>query len=54
MWFALKTAVDIKRSSRAFVHDRLTLPFLHLETDYSTSDTEQLRVRLEAFFELMR
>jgi benzoyl-CoA reductase/2-hydroxyglutaryl-CoA dehydratase subunit BcrC/BadD/HgdB len=30
------------------------LPCLHLETDYSPADTEQLRVRIEAFLELMR
>ncbi len=30
-----------------------SLPFLHLETDYSESDTEQLRVRIEAFLEMI-
>ena len=34
------------------VQDRLELPFLHLETDYSHSDTEQLRTRIEAFLEI--
>jgi len=29
------------------------LPFLHLETDYSESDTEQMRTRIEAFLELL-
>jgi benzoyl-CoA reductase/2-hydroxyglutaryl-CoA dehydratase subunit BcrC/BadD/HgdB len=29
------------------------LPFLQLETDYSPSDTEQLKVRIEAFLELL-
>lgn len=29
------------------------LPMLHLETDYSDSDTEQLRVRIEAFLEML-
>jgi benzoyl-CoA reductase/2-hydroxyglutaryl-CoA dehydratase subunit BcrC/BadD/HgdB len=28
------------------------LPLLHLETDYSASDTEQLRTRIEAFLEM--
>lgn len=27
--------------------------FMHIETDYSTSDTEQLRTRLEAFIEML-
>ena len=31
--------------------DRLGLPFLHIETAYSESDTEQLRTRIEAFLE---
>ncbi len=35
------------------VEDRYKLPYLHLETDYSESDTEQLRVRIEAFLEMI-
>jgi len=35
------------------VQDSFNLPFLHLETDYSESDTEQLRVRIEAFLEMI-
>ncbi|MHC1711232.1 MAG: double-cubane-cluster-containing anaerobic reductase [Solidesulfovibrio sp.] len=30
-----------------------SLPTLHIETDYSESDTEQLRTRIEAFLELI-
>lgn len=30
------------------------LPFLQIETDYSTSDRENLRVRIEAFMEMMQ
>lgn len=33
--------------------DSVELPFLHLETDYSESDTEQMRTRIEAFLELL-
>jgi hypothetical protein len=29
------------------------LPLLHIETDYSESDTEQLRTRVEAFLEIL-
>ncbi len=36
-----------------FVQEKKELPYLHLETDYSESDTEQLRVRLEAFLEMI-
>ncbi len=35
------------------VQDTFGLPYLHLETDYSESDTEQLRVRIEAFLEMI-
>jgi len=34
--------------------DRLGLPFLHVVTDYSQSDTGQLRVRIEAFMEQVK
>jgi benzoyl-CoA reductase/2-hydroxyglutaryl-CoA dehydratase subunit BcrC/BadD/HgdB len=29
------------------------VPFLQIETDYSESDTEQLKVRIEAFLEMI-
>jgi benzoyl-CoA reductase/2-hydroxyglutaryl-CoA dehydratase subunit BcrC/BadD/HgdB len=35
-----------------FVETRRNLPFLHLETDYSDSDTERLGTRIEAFLEM--
>ena len=35
------------------VQDNFGLPFLHIETDYSESDTEQLRVRIQAFIEMI-
>jgi benzoyl-CoA reductase/2-hydroxyglutaryl-CoA dehydratase subunit BcrC/BadD/HgdB len=37
-----------------FVKEKYRLPFLHLETDYSESDTGQLRVRIEAFLEIVK
>lgn len=33
--------------------DKIGIPCLHLETGYSPSDTEQLRVRIEAFLEML-
>ena len=36
-----------------WVKEKLGLPFLHLETDYSDSDRETLRVRIEAFLEMI-
>jgi ABC-type lipoprotein export system ATPase subunit len=38
---------------KQFLEKRHDLPFLHLETDYSASDTEQLRTRIEAFLEMI-
>ena len=35
------------------VNNNFNLPYLHIETDYSESDTEQLRVRIEAFLEMI-
>ena len=35
------------------VSEVLGVPTLHLETDYSESDTEQLRVRIEAYIEML-
>lgn len=36
---------------REFVKEELNLPFLQIETDYSQSDTGQLKLRIEAFLE---
>jgi benzoyl-CoA reductase/2-hydroxyglutaryl-CoA dehydratase subunit BcrC/BadD/HgdB len=35
------------------IQETFGLPTLHLETDYSESDTEQLRVRIEAYLEML-
>ncbi|MDR3555160.1 MAG: double-cubane-cluster-containing anaerobic reductase [Syntrophobacteraceae bacterium] len=36
------------------VENGCNLPFLHIETDYGSSDLEQLRTRIEAFLEMTR
>ena len=38
---------------RKFVQQDKKLPYLHIETDYSDADAEQLRVRIEAFLEMV-
>lgn len=43
-------AINIKK----FVTGELGMPSLHLETDYSESDAEQMRVRIDAFLEMVR
>ena len=35
------------------MREELRLPFLQVVTDYSGTDTEQLKVRLEAFLEML-
>lgn len=41
-------------SVKRFVREELHLPFLQIVTDYSPADTEQLKVRVEAFLEMLR
>ena len=41
-------------SVKKFVREELHLPFLQIVTDYGEGDGEQLRVRAEAFLELVR
>lgn len=38
---------------KKYLQDKTNLPFLQIETDYSESDVEQLKVRLEAFLEMI-
>ena len=40
-------------SVEKFVKEKHELPYLHLESDYSESDTGQLKVRVEAFLEMI-
>jgi benzoyl-CoA reductase/2-hydroxyglutaryl-CoA dehydratase subunit BcrC/BadD/HgdB len=39
---------------RELVESKYGLPILHVETDYSESDTGQLKTRIEAFLEMMK
>lgn len=40
-------------SVKKYVREELHLPFLQIVTDYSETDTEQLKVRIEAFLEML-
>lgn len=51
-WLGCHTYNAESTTLKRFVEEELGLPFLHIETDYSGSDTEQLRTRIEAFIEL--
>lgn len=52
-WQACHTYNVEAETIRNFVQNDKKLPYLHIETDYSDADTEQLRVRIEAFLEMM-
>lgn len=52
-WQACHTYNIESNSVGQLVKDKLSLPFLHLESDYSQSDLETLRVRIEAFLEMI-
>lgn len=50
-WQACHTYNIESFTLKNFSRDTLDLPFLQIETDYSDSDIEQIRVRVEAFLE---
>lgn len=52
-WQACHTYNIEAFSVNAFIQETFGLPTLHLETDYAESDTEQLRVRIEAYLEML-
>jgi len=52
-WQACHTYNVEAYSIDAFVQETFGVPTLHLETDYAESDTEQLRVRIEAYMEMV-
>lgn len=52
-WLGCHTYNAEATTIKKFVESELGLPFLHVQTDYSPSDTEQLRTRVEAFLELL-
>lgn len=52
-WQACHTYNIEAEQVQKFVSERFSLPYLHIETDYSEADTGQLRVRIEAFLEMI-
>lgn len=50
-WQACHTYNIESYSLKNFVNEKLDLPFLQVETDYSDSDIGQIQVRIEAFLE---
>lgn len=54
VWQACHTYNVESYSAGAFVRDRLGLPYLKVETDYSPGDREQLMVRVQTLLEMAR
>ncbi len=52
-WHGCQTYETESSRIKKYVKEELELPFLHIESDYSESDTEQLKVRIEAFLEMI-
>ncbi|MDY6972843.1 MAG: double-cubane-cluster-containing anaerobic reductase [Thermodesulfobacteriota bacterium] len=53
VWQACHTYNIEAYEVKQYVTGELGIPYLHIETDYSESDTEQLRTRIEAFLEMV-
>jgi len=52
-WQACHTYNIESYTVKKFVQEELGLPFMQIETDYSDSDTGQVKVRVEAFLETL-
>lgn len=53
-WIGCHTYNIEAYSIKKYLDEQFGLPYLQVETDYSSSDTEQLRVRIEAFIEMLQ
>ena len=53
-WQACHTYNIESYTVKKYVQEQLGLPFMQIETDYSDSDTGQVKVRAEAFVETLR
>ena len=54
VWQACLTYDVESHRVRRFVEEELGLPYLHIETDYSPSDSTRIAVRVEALLETVR
>lgn len=53
VWQGCHTYNVESRVVQEHVKQQLNLPYLHIETDYSQGDVEQIRTRVQAFLEMM-
>ena len=54
VWQACLTYDVESHRVKRFVEDQLGLPYLHIETDYSPSDSPRIAMRVEALLETVR
>jgi benzoyl-CoA reductase/2-hydroxyglutaryl-CoA dehydratase subunit BcrC/BadD/HgdB len=54
VWQACLTYDVESNQVKRFVEEHLRLPYLHIETDYSPSDSARIAVRVEALFETVK
>lgn len=52
-WQGCQTYAVEAWALKKIAQNDLGLPYLNIETDYSETDTEQLKVRVEAFLEML-
>ena len=53
VWQGCHTYNVESRVLRDYLKQQSDLPFLHIETDYSQGDAEQIKTRVQAFLEMM-
>ena len=53
VWQGCHTYNVESKTLQEFLKSKNNIPFLHVETDYSQGDVEQIRTRIQAFFERM-
>lgn len=53
VWQGCHTYNVESRLVQDYIKEQINIPFLHIETDYSQGDVEQIKTRVQAFLEMM-
>lgn len=51
--FACHTFAIEAHNTKKFITEELGLPYIRIDTDFSTSDSAQIQTRLESFLEMI-